>query len=203
MKRVLPLLMAVVLLLAAVPVCAAEDSALLYGDVNGDGRLNNRDLALLQRYLAHWEVTIDPIAAEISGDDSIDNRDLVQLQRILNKHAVQYPIQLPPDGYDIETREAYKNRIIVEDLTQNGSTVTVKISNISPDWITEETCCVEYICTDAEGNVLSLNDKYYGILYFGMLEIGESVTMTLTLPMGTAKLEFGAYRLVYWSPWKK
>ena len=82
-----------------------------------------------------------------------------------------------------------------------GNKVTVTISNVCTNWITEETSCVEYICTDAEGNVLTLEDKYYGIVYFGMLEVGDGFTATITLPEGTAKLEFGDWLIRYWTPW--
>ena len=33
------------------------------------------------------------------------------------------------------------------------------------------------------------------------LEAGEIDTYTITLPEGTVKLEFGDYRIVYWSQW--
>lgn len=54
------------------------------GDVNGDGKLNNRDLALLQQYLNEWDVTVDEDAADLNGDGKHNNRDLSELQKILN-----------------------------------------------------------------------------------------------------------------------
>ena len=55
------------------------------GDVNGDGNLNNRDLALLQKYLNDWDVTVADMGADVNGDGTINNRDLAALQRILNQ----------------------------------------------------------------------------------------------------------------------
>lgn len=54
------------------------------GDVNGDGSLNNRDLALLQKYVNEWDVTVNEMGADANGDGNINNRDLAVLQRILN-----------------------------------------------------------------------------------------------------------------------
>lgn len=65
-------------------VCGETRNALLHGDANGDGKVNNHDLALLQRYLNEWESTIDLLAADMNGDGKITNRDLGLLQRLLN-----------------------------------------------------------------------------------------------------------------------
>lgn len=54
------------------------------GDLNGDGKVNNRDLALLQRYLNGWEVTVVEVAMDINTDGKVNNRDLAAMQRLLN-----------------------------------------------------------------------------------------------------------------------
>ena len=55
-----------------------------YGDLNGDGNINNRDLALMQQFLNGWDVTPDEAAADVNGDGNINNRDLAMLQQFLN-----------------------------------------------------------------------------------------------------------------------
>lgn len=73
-------------------LCADGDTVTLYavwqpillGDVDGNGRLNNRDLGLLQRYLNDWGVTVTA-EADINGDGSVNNRDLGLLQKKLNE----------------------------------------------------------------------------------------------------------------------
>ena len=59
------------------------------GDADGNGRINNRDLGLLQRYLNDWHVTIDLLVMDISGDGRINNQDLGLLQRYLNEWDVE------------------------------------------------------------------------------------------------------------------
>lgn len=58
--------------------------AVAAGDVNGDGSFNNRDLALLQKYINEWQVTVDMTGADVNGDGRINNRDLSALQKMLN-----------------------------------------------------------------------------------------------------------------------
>ena len=59
-------------------------SAAMRGDVNGDGKLNMKDLVLLQRYLNNWNVAVVDAASDMNGDGKINMKDYVLLQRLLN-----------------------------------------------------------------------------------------------------------------------
>lgn len=73
-------------------LCPDGDAVVLYalwnpiilGDADGDGKLNNRDLGLLQRYLNGWDVTLCP-EADLNADGTLNNKDLGLLQLALNK----------------------------------------------------------------------------------------------------------------------
>ena len=68
-------------------VCGAKRDGVLAGDINGDGKLNNRDLGVLQMHLNELSLgnqTFDEAAADINGDGKINNRDLGMLQILLN-----------------------------------------------------------------------------------------------------------------------
>ena len=180
----------------------SDQPAIVYGDTNGDGGINNRDLVLLLRYVNGWDVTLDLAAADVNGDGRINNRDVVLLQRYINGWDVQLGpdtplVALPELGYDPDG----KGRIILSAIAKKGNEVSVTFVNVSSRWMTEETSYIRYICTDADGNVLTLDDTYYGYIYFGMLEAGWTKTLIITLPEGTAKMEFGDYRIVYWTQW--
>ena len=61
--------------------------AYILGDVDGNGKLNNRDLGLLQLYLNSGDLsdkTFVEAAADQDGNDKINNRDLGLLQKKLN-----------------------------------------------------------------------------------------------------------------------
>ena len=61
-----------------------EVTSPLPGDVNGDGKVNNRDLGLLQRHLNGW-ASIVGANADLNNDGRVNNRDLGLLQQQLNE----------------------------------------------------------------------------------------------------------------------
>lgn len=54
------------------------------GDANGDGKVNVRDLGLMQQYLNGWEVTVSEAAGDVNADGKFNVRDLGLLQQYLN-----------------------------------------------------------------------------------------------------------------------
>ena len=202
MKKAMTILLSALLLLTAVvPVAAtSRDVGIAFGDANGDGAVNARDAALLQQYVAGWDVTLIEASADANGDGAVNARDAALLQQYVAGLDVTLGadfVELPANGYDLDGR----GRTFAESITRDGNIITVEIANRAKNWITEETSYVKYICTDAAGNVLTLPDRDYGYLYFGMLEVGESRVISFALPEGTTKVEFGQFRIVYWTPW--
>ena len=53
------------------------------GDVDRDGSVDLRDVVLLRRALARWNVTADAINANVNGDGSVDLKDAVTITRCL------------------------------------------------------------------------------------------------------------------------
>ncbi len=51
------------------------------GDANGDGSVNARDAAMLQQYVAGWDVTLVGASADANGDGSVNARDVAMLQQ--------------------------------------------------------------------------------------------------------------------------
>ena len=59
------------------------------GDVNGDGKINNKDLGLLMQYLNSWDVELYLDAADVNGDGKVNNKDLGLLMQYLNSWDVE------------------------------------------------------------------------------------------------------------------
>ena len=57
------------------------EKPILYGDANGDGAVNARDAALLQQYVAGWDVTLVAASADANGDGAVNARDAALLQQ--------------------------------------------------------------------------------------------------------------------------
>ena len=61
----------------------AADVSVVPGDVNGDGIFNMADAALVRRYVANLNVTIDTSAADVNRDGRIDMVDYALMRRAL------------------------------------------------------------------------------------------------------------------------
>lgn len=88
MKRVYKAFLTTVLVIGVLSANAlfyVHAALCLVGDVNGDGRVNNRDLGNLQQVLNEWDT--DAADADVNGDGKENNRDLGDLQQILNESA--------------------------------------------------------------------------------------------------------------------
>ena len=63
--------------------------AIVYGDVNGDGNVNGRDVLLLRKYMANYDYdtetsTVEVHAgADVNGDGTINGRDVLLLRKYM------------------------------------------------------------------------------------------------------------------------
>ena len=63
---------------------------ILYGDINGDGKVNRSDLVRLTKYFAGYDVQIDETASDVTGDGKVNRSDLVRL----TKYFAGYDVEL-------------------------------------------------------------------------------------------------------------
>ena len=90
MKKTGLVLIAVCLLMTSVMgVASVSADAVMYGDMDDNGKINNKDLGRLQQYLNDWDVTVNEAAADVTDDGKINVRDLGLLQQYLNGWDVQ------------------------------------------------------------------------------------------------------------------
>ena len=72
------------MLTATLGVLSVSAVGIVYGDADGNGKINNRDLGLLQKYLNDDVVDIDLEAMDVDDNGKVNNRDLGLLQKYLN-----------------------------------------------------------------------------------------------------------------------
>lgn len=95
MKKFLLVLFALCLMMPS--VVAAEN--VVYGDLDGNGKVNNRDLGLMQKHINGSNVDINVTLADVDDNGKINNRDLGLLQQYINGYDVTLgPKQ--PEGDD-------------------------------------------------------------------------------------------------------
>ena len=72
---------------------------IVYGDANGDGAVNNIDVALLQQYIAGYDVTLEEVSADANGDGAVNNIDVALLQQYIAGYDVTLgPIEPDDQG---------------------------------------------------------------------------------------------------------
>ena len=54
------------------------------GDVNGDGKVNMKDIVFLQQYINGWSVNLRVEFGDVNGDKKVNMKDIVLLQQFLN-----------------------------------------------------------------------------------------------------------------------
>ena len=80
---------------ATCDICGAvREVEYLPGDINYDGKVNIRDLGLLQQYLNNWDVDVDPFFCDLNADGKVNIRDLGLLQQFLNNWDVELKLAL-------------------------------------------------------------------------------------------------------------
>lgn len=55
----------------------------LAGDINGDGKVNARDVTRLLQYLAEWDVDVVETALDVNGDGKVNVRDVTTLKQYI------------------------------------------------------------------------------------------------------------------------
>ena len=60
-----------------------EEVVRIAGDIDGNGKVNLQDSALLRRYLAGWDVTIDESVADVDGNGKVNLQDSALIRRYL------------------------------------------------------------------------------------------------------------------------
>ncbi len=73
--------MAVLLTAGSTAAFAAEQTAPVVGDVNGDGAVDVMDATEIQRWLAETRESIDTKAADVNRDGAVDVQDRCEPRR--------------------------------------------------------------------------------------------------------------------------
>ena len=63
---------------------AAAADIIIAGDINGDGKLNNKDLTRLMKYIADNETTVVKNTVDVNGDGAVTAKDLTRLLKYLS-----------------------------------------------------------------------------------------------------------------------
>ena len=59
------------------------------GDINGDGKVNNKDVTLLTSYIKYHDVDVVMTALDVNGDGKVNNKDITWLLSYVKYHDVE------------------------------------------------------------------------------------------------------------------
>ena len=65
-----------------------QPGEIVYGDANGDGNVNARDVALIQQYMGGYNVTLNETSADANGDGAVNARDVALIQQYMGGYDV-------------------------------------------------------------------------------------------------------------------
>ncbi|MBQ2475417.1 MAG: hypothetical protein II513_08740, partial [Ruminococcus sp.] len=97
MKKIAAVLMAVLLTAGSTAAFAAEQTAPVVGDVNGDGAVDVMDATEIQRWLAETRETIDTKAADVNRDGAVDVQDITLIQRYIAEFIPNFDAWAPKE----------------------------------------------------------------------------------------------------------
>ncbi len=101
MRKYFCIILCIVLCVASMAIPALAETEERYavknasaGDADGDSSVNTKDVLLMRKLLAKWEVTPVYENSDLNGDCLINTKDLLMLRKMLA-------------GYKIETKAAF------------------------------------------------------------------------------------------------
>jgi len=70
-------------MISALFLINVSGAAVIAGDINGDGVVNNKDVTVLSQFLAGWNVNHVPATLDVNGDGAVNTKDASALMRYL------------------------------------------------------------------------------------------------------------------------
>ncbi len=107
-------------------------------------------------------------------------------------------VSLPAVGFQpLGNTVAPRKNLVVSQSSCNGNQVSLKLTNNNTSVEIDEESYLRYTCYDKNGKSLSS-----GNVPLGLLRPGASVSASIRIPDGTAKLTLSDGKVEFWSVWK-
>ena len=146
MKRMIALLLCLAMVLMG--PYAAHAAQTVYGDANGDGSVNAKDVLVLRRSIAGLECDIDEELADVNGDGEVSMADVLLVRKSLAGLITigQYHVT------ESVIADAYINGVSIKDysivIPQDADLYTVYAAELLQDYIDDKTGTTLPIFTD-------------------------------------------------------
>lgn len=149
LNRIISLLLVFAMMFTAVPstVFAAKAERVEYGDVNGDGTIDVKDVLVLQKHILGVETQeIHLKYADVNGDSAVDLKDLLNVK----KYLAEWDIVLGPSMVTVSFYDG--DRLVDELKTEPGEVLGQVPTNekasrsdaIFLGWFTDPECTIPF-----------------------------------------------------------
>lgn len=116
-KKIISIIISIAICFCTFGISTLAD-AVIFGDLNNDSEIDNKDYAILMQYLNGWNVDINVSASDVNIDNSVDNRDYALLMQYLN-------------GWDIKLGEKQQDSNTVNPEDYRGTSITFATTILS------------------------------------------------------------------------
>ena len=146
MKRIIALILCFAMVIMWSGTVFASQT--LYGDANGDGSVNAKDVLLLRRWIAGLDADIDEDFADVNGDGDVTIVDVLLIRKSLAGliSIGQYHVT------ESILADAYVNGVSIKEYTivipQDADLYTVYAAELLQDYIADKTGTVIPVLTD-------------------------------------------------------
>ncbi len=86
MKKIFVVFLIVAMIFSFAAVVFAENEEVVYGDVNGDGKINLYDVSMLMKYIAKWDMSkynFVEAASDVNYDGKINLYDATKIMKYI------------------------------------------------------------------------------------------------------------------------
>ena len=95
-KWIACLLAAALIVTTGLSSLVLQGASVIYGDGNGDGDVNMKDVLLLRKHIAGLSVEIDLVAADVDGDGGVNMKDVLLVRKFIASLLPAFPVELLP-----------------------------------------------------------------------------------------------------------
>ena len=139
---------------------------LLAGDINGDGKVNMKDVTRLHQYVNNWDVSVVEAAIDVNGDGKVNMKDVTRLHQYVNGWEVDVCVSGHSAVEKITAKRAVYGKsesgrdLVYYDFTPENYTATVLLNFAIHGYEDEYNADAQVLVDTAEALIEHYNTIY-------------------------------------------
>ena len=140
--------------------------SVIAGDINGDGKVNMKDLTRLHQYINNWNVEVQTETIDVNGDGKVNMKDLTRLHQYINGWNVSVYVGNTPVSTKVTAqKQVYGTselgrELVCYDFKPDGYTSTVLLNFAIHGYEDEYSADAQVLVNAAENLIAYYNNNY-------------------------------------------